>query len=323
MDKAEVSVIIPVYNSEKYINICMSSLLSQTVIDKIEIILIDDGSTDKSSDILDGYINCPNVFVYHTEHKGVSHARNLGLQMAKGRYIAFIDSDDYVEKDHFEILLKEFSGQLICGGFMAEYKDKTIPHICNKKTELYGKDIIKEFLIEDMLSPVVADKLFLKDKIGCLRFDESLSMAEDRYFLFEYIKGINHIKILPLGKYHYVMNDESVCRNSFDERKICSLTVCKGITEGVRSSYPFLLPYARCSEIDMKCRVCGEMYYFGVTQKYNDIFQKLKQDIRHFSISEKIGYSSQKHTLALITAKISLKLYMFLKNEMKLQYKLL
>ena len=317
----EISVIIPVYNSEKYLDICISSLLSQTVINKIEIILVDDGSADKSSEILDGYMNYPNISVYHTEHKGVSHARNIGIQNANGKYIAFIDSDDYIEKDYFEELLREFSGQLICGGFTAEYQNKSIPHICSEKTELYGENIIKEFLREDMLSPIVADKLFLKDKINGLYFDEGLQMAEDRYFLFEYLKRTDSIKILPLGKYHYMMNDDSVCRNTFDERKIGSLTVCRRITESIGELYPSLLHYARCSEIDMKCRVYGEIYYFGMVGEYSDIFKELKKEIRHFDVFEKIKYSSRKHTFALITAKISPKLYMFLKNNMKLQYK--
>ena len=318
----EISVIVPVYNAERYIKTCINSLLSQTVREFMEVIFVDDGSTDSSGNIIGKSVSeNENFSVYHIKHSGVSHARNTGIEMAKGKYIAFIDADDYIESDYFESLLKEFDGDVICGGFTAEYENKKIPHICKEKTEFFGEDMIKEFLKEDVMSPIVADKLFLCEKIGDLRFDENLSMAEDRMFLYEYLKNSNHVKVVPFGKYHYVMNESSVCRENFDEKKLGSLEVCERITASINEKYPLLLPYAKSSEIDMKCRVYGEMYHFGVSEKYKNIFLKLKKEIHNFSIFEKLGYSSKKHMLALITAKISPRLYMFLKNDMKLQYR--
>lgn len=319
--QAFVSVIIPVYNSEPYLARCIQSLLSQTCIGCMEILFVDDGSTDNSGSILDKAAFDEHIRVYHIQHGGVSHARNIGLDNANGKYISFLDSDDYIEEDYFESLLKEFSGDLIGGGFTAEYPDKRIPHICRKKTVFCNEDIIRAFLLENELSPIVADKLFLRDKIGDLRFNESLAMAEDREFLFRYLQHTSHITVVPFGKYHYVMNDDSACRGRFDERKLQSLTVCEIITDHVRKMYPSLLPYARCSETDMQCRVYGEMYYFGVSDIYAEQFCRLKKQIREFSLFEKYRCSSMKHTLALISAKISPALYMFLKNDMKWQYR--
>lgn len=312
----EISVIVPVYNAEKYLNTCIHSLLCQTVGEWMEVIFIDDGSTDHSAAILDS----TGFHVVHTEHKGVSHARNIGLDHAKGRYIAFIDADDYIENDYFESLLQNLKGELIGGGFTAEYPHKSVPHVCKKKTELFGDDIPKAFLQEKILSPIAADKIFLREKIDDLRFDESLAMAEDRWFLFRYLQKVRHITVVPSGKYHYVMNDSSVCRSTFDDRKLGSLTVCQKITESIESSYPSLLPYAMSSEIDMKCRVYGEMSYFGVSEKYGNLFHALKKDIQTFSLFQQSRCSDFKHTMALLAAKISPKLYMFLKNDMKLQY---
>lgn len=318
----EISVIVPVYDSEKYIGICIDSLLSQTVRERIEVIFIDDGSTDNSRNIINKAVSeNENFKMFHVKHSGVSHARNIGLDNAKGKYIAFMDSDDYIESDHFENLLNDFGGELICGGFTAEYKNKSVPHISKEKTEFFGEEIIKAFLKENIMSPIVADKLFLREKIGDMRFDETLSMAEDRMFLFEYLQKITSVKIVPLGKYHYVMNEKSACRGIFDERNFGSLEVCEKITLEVREKYPLLLPFAKSSEIDMKCRVYGEMQYFGVSEKYKDTFVKLKKEIHDFGIFEKAKYSSAKHTLALITAKLSPKLYVFLKNDLKLQYR--
>lgn len=318
----EISVIVPVYNSEKYIKACIDSLLFQTVGENMEVIFINDGSEDNSGDIISkAVIENQNFSAYHIKHSGVSHARNTGLEMANGKYIAFIDSDDYIESDYFENLLKEFDGGLICGGFTAEYQNKSVKHICRENTEFFGEGMIKEFLKENVMSPIVADKLFLREKIGGLRFSENLSMAEDRYFLFKYLQKINYAKIIASGKYHYVMNEDSVCRHTFDERKFGSLEVCEKITASVGEKYPSLLPYAKSSEMDMKCRVYGEMHYFGVSEKYKDVFLKLEKEIHDSGIFEKFRYSSPKHAFAFITAKISPKLYMFLKNDMKFQYR--
>lgn len=318
----EISVIVPVYNCDEYIKTCMDSLLSQTVRESMEVIFVDDGSSDNSGNIIDrAVLEHENFSVYHIKHSGVSHARNKGLENVRGKYIAFIDADDYIENDYFERLLEEFDGEMICGGFTAEYENKKIPHICRKKTEFFGEDIIKEFLSEDIMSPIVADKLFLREKIGDLRFDEKLSMAEDRMFLFEYLKNTSHIKVVPFGKYHYMMNEKSACRGDFDERKFGSLYVCEKITANIGEKYPMLLPCAKSSEIDMKCRVYGEMYYFGVSEKYKETFLKLKEEIHDFGISEKFRYSGRKHFLAFLLARISPKLYMFVKNDLKLQYR--
>ena len=318
----EISVIVPVYNGEKYIKTCIDSLVRQTAGELMEVIFVDDGSTDNSINIINRAVSeNKNFKMFHMKHFGVSHARNVGIDHAKGKYLAFVDSDDYLESDYFESLLEALDGELICGGFTAEYKNKSVPHICKEKTGFFGEDVIKAFLKENIMSPIVADKLFLHEKTGDLRFDESLSMAEDRMFLFGYLQKIKSAKVIPLGKYHYVMNDSSICRENFDERKLGSLEVCERITLGVREKYPSLLPFAKSSEIDMKCRVYGEMQYFGVSEKYSDIFVKLEKEINDFGILEKAKYSSAKHTLALLSAKISPRLYMFLKNDLKLQYR--
>ena len=318
----EISVIIPVYNSERYIKACIDSLLSQTVRECMEVIFINDGSEDDSGTVINKAVfENENFSVYHIKHSGVSHARNTGIELAKGKYIAFIDADDYIENDYFESLLKEFDGEMTGGGFTAEYAHKKIPHICREKSDFFGEDIIKEFLKENRISPIVADKLFLREKIGAIRFDETLSMAEDRMFLFEYLKNTSHIKVVPFGKYHYMMNEKSACRGDFDERKFGSLYVCEKITANIGEKYPMLLPCAKSSEIDMKCRVYGEMYYFGVSEKYKETFLKLKEEIHDFGISEKFRYSGRKHFLAFLLARISPKLYMFVKNDLKLQYR--
>ena len=102
--KELISIIVPVYNVEKYLNRCIDSLISQTY-QNIEIILVDDGSTDSSSEIVDGYLKKDNrIKVFHKDNGGLSDARNKGIEISKGKYLSFVDSDDYVTNTYIETL---------------------------------------------------------------------------------------------------------------------------------------------------------------------------------------------------------------------------
>ena len=104
MKKEKVSVIIPIYNVEKYLEKCLNTIINQTY-KNLEIILIDDGSTDKSSTICDEYCEKDKrIKVIHKNNEGVSSARNKGIELSKGKYIVFIDPDDYVTDEHVEVL---------------------------------------------------------------------------------------------------------------------------------------------------------------------------------------------------------------------------
>ena len=102
----EISIIVPVYNVEKYLKRCIDSILNQSFTD-FELILVDDGSTDNSGEIIDEYaIKDERIKVIHKENGGLSSARNVGIEYSKGNYIAFVDSDDYINKNMYKILYK-------------------------------------------------------------------------------------------------------------------------------------------------------------------------------------------------------------------------
>ncbi len=322
-EKPLISVIVPVKDAEKYLNECIESLVDQTLFGSTEVIFINDGSKDKSGIILDKAAETYDNFkVIHTLNSGVSSARNTGLDNAKGKYISFIDADDMIEPDFYELLIRNFKGSTdaVGCGFTAEYPDKSVKHTCKRKTVISGRDIIKEFLKENILSPIVTDKLFLRNKIGYLRFDTTLSIGEDRLFLYNYLMRSEQIIILPDGKYHYRMHNESACRCTFNDKRLDSVRVCEKLTDSIRNDICELLPEAECSEIDMKCRIYGELYSYGMTEKYKEHYKNLKHEIRKFSLIKKMKYSGKKHTFALAAAKISPKLYVFLKYGLNLQY---
>lgn len=115
----KISIVVPIYNVEKYVKKCIESLIKQTY-KNIEIILVDDGSTDNSVGIIDEYANKdPRVVAIHQENKGVSAARNAGLKVARGEYIGFVDPDDYVDCQMYEVMVNKlqtgFADLAVCG----------------------------------------------------------------------------------------------------------------------------------------------------------------------------------------------------------------
>lgn len=318
-----VSVIVPVYNAEKWISKCLDSLVSQTVFEQMEIVIIDDGSMDRSGVIIDNYVQkYGNVICRHIKNGGVSKARNVGLDICGGEYVAFVDADDYFDSNFIENLLVAMDSQfdITCSGFIAEYQRKSVRRCSNEECVLDNKEAMREFLLAGKLEPNIWDKLFRKSIIGEKRFDTSIAIAEDKLFLFNCLKEVRAIRLIAEANYHYVMNDESACRKEFSEKNFHSIQVADYICDVIRLDYPQLYDLAQSMAIDVKCRVYGDMYRNEAQIKYPEEYTKLKREIREFSITTKLKNSNKKHTVALIAAKVSPVLYNFLKHDLRLQY---
>ena len=175
----KVSIIVPVYKVEKYLNRCVDSILAQTFTD-FECILVDDGSPDGCPAICDEYAKKDNrIKVIHQENKGVSAARNAGLDMAKGEYILFVDSDDWIDESTVQSLLmiSEDADIIMCG-FSIEYEDGTTFQENSGNKKLEGSDILGEFIL-DNIRPEACGKLYRLELFSDTRFDETIKYAED------------------------------------------------------------------------------------------------------------------------------------------------
>lgn len=319
-----ISVIIPVYNAEKWINKCLDSIISQTIYNKLEIIIVDDGSTDNSANIIEAYEKVHNnVKCFYVNNSGVSSARNIGLDHCSGKYITFVDADDYLDPAFFENLINSVDEKtdIVCSGFIAEYPYKNIKRCADQKYEFNNKEAMYQFLLGGILEPNVTDKLFRSSVIENLRFNTSIDIAEDKLFLFECLKQSRNIKLIPVANYHYVMNDLSACRKDFSITKFDSTIVADLICEDIKTIYPEYIDLSESMAIDVKCRVYGEMFYTKSYECYKEEYLKLKSEIRKFSIKKKYINSNKKHFLSFIVVRIHPALYCFLKNKMKLQYK--
>ena len=210
----KVSIIVPVYKAEKYLHICIDSILGQTFTDW-ECILVDDGSPDGSGVICDEYAQKDTrIHVIHKENRGVSAARNTGLSAAQGEYIYFIDSDDYVEREALELLLskaKQSEADIMVHGLVNDYIYKH-SSTAVKYGSLPEKDYSTILEMADrwglLKGPV--NKLFKNSiiKNKALRFDESISYGEDTKFTFEYLAHCHSIAFVPRHLYHYCFRNK-------------------------------------------------------------------------------------------------------------------
>lgn len=246
MEKIKISVIVPIYNVEKYLEKCLNTIISQTY-KNLEIILIDDGSNDNSGIICDEYAKKDKrIIVIHQKNTGVSSARNKGLKIASGDYIGFIDPDDYIQKNMYEIMLNnilESKSDICICGIKRITEDGIIANI-TKKQEIreYTKKEILELLIQDKyITTSVWNKLFKSELIKMIEFNENRKVGEDFEFILEALKKLE-IRAIYDSKslYNYLIRKESASRKKNDKHATDILEVNNQLLEMIKRSYPEL-----------------------------------------------------------------------------------
>lgn len=199
----KVSVIIPIYNTEK----CLESIRTQTYPD-IEVIMVDDGSTDGSKNLETGYAERDNRFrLFSQENAGVSAARNHCLDVDEGKYILFVDSDDWLEPQMIEKLVYnmiEYSAD-ISG---CQYDRSRC--FTGEATEIWNRDIaLQNFLVYKQINGSLVNKLFKKELIENKRLDESIKYGEDALFFWKNLLDVSSIAVSPDVLYHVILHDDS------------------------------------------------------------------------------------------------------------------
>ena len=226
-----ISIIIPVYNVERYLNRCIDSVINQSY-KNLEIILVDDGSTDTSGKICDEYaIKDNRIKVIHQKNAGVSNARNNGLKNAKAEYIGFVDSDDFIELDMYEylhdLLLKYNADISIC---QVDYikGDNIKYNMLLKENKIMTKEKALETLYTQLYN---VNKLFKRNFIENIFFTEDVFVGEDMLFCLKCFEKVNKIIYGNKIKYHYIYNFSSATKNSFNIKK---LTYFKAIDDFIK-----------------------------------------------------------------------------------------
>jgi len=213
-----ISVIVPVYNVEKYLARCIDSILAQTFAD-FECILIDDGSSDNSPAICDEYAKKDDrIKVIHKENGGVSSARNTGLDVAQGEWITFIDSDDWVENNILDLLLnnavKNNCDMSVCGLRSLDENEKELSKSKQMPLETLDKNTAKKTLLGfEKFTSCVVGKIVKKEYAGKVRFRLEIKVCEDGLFWFEIIDNIDNLIYDSTPCYNYLQTENSLTRS--------------------------------------------------------------------------------------------------------------
>ena len=242
-----ISIIVPVYNGEKYIARCLDSILSQTEKD-FEIIAVDDGSKDKSFEILKTYEN-EKITVIHTQNQGVCHARNIGLETAKGEYITFVDVDDELRSDALETLLRliqKHDAQIAAGSkiYLDENGEIKRPRTDKKEEEVWeGITPLKKHIEDHITGHSVYSKLYKKEIVQDIRFVEGKKVNEDGFFSFQCFAKAKKMVFLDTGIYRYYETPNSASRASFSDKFFDILYFAEKKVEIINTHFPELREY--------------------------------------------------------------------------------
>lgn len=239
-----LSVIIPVFNRERFLKRCVESVAASSL-QNIEIILIDDGSEDNSGALCDQLAKADNrILVIHQQNAGVSAARNSGLKKAQGKYFAFVDSDDYIEPDMYEkmiAVMEEHDTDMVCCGISKEYEDGTgrVEKFSHEHGDVYVDAVNALCLLLSVSAPNSICTM-PANKIGkrCIQvenhifFDENLYECEDGVFWCDYIAVIRKAALLNEICYHYVIHGNNVSKNwDIDKSKLSNLMAWEHIIQ--------------------------------------------------------------------------------------------
>lgn len=222
MRKPLITVVIPIYKVEQYINECIDSILKQSY-SNLEIILVDDGSPDRCGEICDEYMKKDNrVKVIHQENKGLSGARNSATDVAKGEYITYVDSDDWISENMIEILYDAISTnntKIACGAFESFFEDGTIAtNSHNNETFIYSKqEALDCFLFNEYITPCVCGKLYDIKLWNNIRCPEG-KLFEDQFTTYKILNLCEKVVFVTKPLYHYRKRKGSIGHSKFDKK---------------------------------------------------------------------------------------------------------
>ena len=311
-----ISVIVPVYNVEEYLPRCLDSIINQTY-KNLEILLIDDGATDNSGKICDEYALKDNrIRVFHKENGGVSSARNLGLDNATGEYISFIDSDDYVELEYFELLsdlcLETGAEISMCGTIYVPHRQ--VSAICFNELKYIIESQNFSFTGEYGVSTdTVWAKIFKKEILQGIFFNPSLFVGEDSLFVAQAIKNSKKISINTTAMYSYFLRENSALHaKEFNDKHYTELVSWKEVCQLFADSP--LIQETCFAAYAFRCRLLIERYYKSTLfrEKYYKI-TKAEYRKNYKYIKKHLAINMKKKLLFFIFY-ISPALFLFLKK---------
>lgn len=239
-----VTIIVPIYNVEKYLKRCVDSILNQTY-DNLEIILVDDGSPDNCGNICEEYATKDKrVKVIHKKNEGVSEARNIAISKSNGNYITFVDSDDVIAKDYVEYLhnlVIEFSADISLCSF-AKFSTNIKKEDMNENIEIFSSEqALENLFYQKNILTSCWGKLYNKKVFDGLTFPKGINVGEDLATIYKTFANSKKIVVSHSIKYFYFYRQSSAINSKFDVKRVDSLKFASEMVEFAKIKFPKLI----------------------------------------------------------------------------------
>lgn len=332
----KVSIVIPVYNMERYLDKCMESVLAQTL-SEIEIILVDDGSLDTSPSLCDAYAKKDSrIKVIHKENGGLTSAWKAGSLASTGEYIGYIDSDDFIEKEMFQVLYeraKKTDADIVCCGLRHIYEDEPerswTEQMDFKKDSLTEKDLKEEFfaglindgsflgrhLMPNRVTKLTRAELVKKKMDSC---SDAVSIGEDFQFSLAMLLDAKRVEIVKdYFPYFYYMNGASMTmkhdRDYPEKIKIMCDNLCRIVNEKAESDLAFQIYN------DFLCLTV--LHIKAIVYKQKDKpYAEIKQEMKEVLKREEVQYAMKSHSMDKLSLSEKVFLFFMKKNMCLLLY---
>lgn len=295
MSEPLISVIVPVYNVEEYLKRSVDSIINQTYIN-LEIILVNDGSTDNSLEICDAYASIDHrIVVINKKNGGLSDARNAALDIAKGEYITYVDSDDYIAKDYIEYLyclLKENNADISMCACKKVYEGEELDE-CREKVECFSsKEALESLLYQKKFTACAYCKLYKRNMFEQIRYPKGMHY-EDLAIIYKLLDVASRVVIGKKQKYYYYQRFNSIMNAKFNVKKMQRIQVANDLKIYVDEKHPELT-----SATSVRCFLAAVQVFREVPKKneYKEYLDKAWKQIRKY---RKIALKDKKAKISI------------------------
>lgn len=310
-----ISVVVPIFNVEKYLRKCIDSIIKQTY-KNIEIILVDDGSPDNCGEICDEYARSDErIKVIHKKNGGLSDARNTGIDIAKGMYITFIDSDDYVEEDYIMYLyrlIKKYSTDIsISSYYIKDYNGKKVDLGSKYQEKVLEKtECISRMLCENGFAVSAWAKMYKLELFQNVRYPVG-KLCEDNGTTYKLIEKCNLIAYGNQSKYVYIKREDSIMNSRFSKRKLDLIELTDKMAEDLYPKYPQLQDVIIKRKIQSRFSIIRQILFSEYDKESIKIAKNLRKEIiRNYGKQFFINFKLDKRDrIAFISILLGIKVY--------------
>lgn len=303
-----ISVIVPVYNTEKYLRNCLNSIINQTY-RELEIIIVDDGSPDDSGKICDEYADRDSrIVVVHQNNKGLSGARNAGLDICKGEYVMFVDSDDTISLQMAEKMLFAIENVDIA---ICDF-DRITKEYANNNSVTYSEENDKLYITKDEIWSTILiklnnaswNKLYRRTLIGNIRFPTGLVHGEDLVFNLKYISKCNNGVIIKEKLYNYFQRKDSITQKAFTQKRFDEITIKDMVRDIVEGNNARLLNVANKYCFRARMNVIRAIYLAGKEDEYNEQIRIITEHAKRLYLDVHVNLDIKERLEYIVFCKI-------------------